>query len=268
MWIQHEIHEHTLWWRPALWEYCSACWRSTSGMEAGYGCTDCDKFFHTSCLDQLKPDDSFKHFTHFHPTKPVDLKQQEDDEVVCAICKRLCSSSSSSTNGCMECKFFIHKSCLTTVPPELINHLIHPCTLALTKVRSTPFPLCARCDSNCFNKDFFCDPCGFYLNVYCALDSIAESEVAKEIQHFTHPHPLSPTHIHFHPSKTINNMETNLAVQHVYNLVYLQHQLSGAPNHHHAPTSFYTDRALLIFLINLAFITIPLIPNTNSPLHT
>ncbi|KAE8681962.1 hypothetical protein F3Y22_tig00111278pilonHSYRG00029 [Hibiscus syriacus] len=184
--IQHAIHEHPLYFQERSWGNCSACWKLLFGPT--YGCTKCEKLFHKSCLDELKLG-SFIHFTHFHPTKPVDFKQQEDNQVVCAICKHLCSSSSSSTYGCMECKFFIHKSCLTTIPPQLINHLIHPCTLVLQPVDF--IYSCARCRSNCPGRAFVCNTCGFYLDVKCAFDSIAESEEAKEIQHFSHRRPLS-----------------------------------------------------------------------------
>ncbi|XP_039008618.1 uncharacterized protein LOC120136727 [Hibiscus syriacus] len=184
--IQHAIHEHPLSLQEGLWGYCSACWRSLSG--SGFGCRQCRKFFHKSCLDELKLDEhGFKHFAHPHPLKPVDLEQQKDDEVVCSICEEI--RSSSSTYGCMECKFFVHKTCLTSIPPRLTNHLIHPCTLARTSIFY--YFSCDKCHSNWPNETFFCKPCGFYLHVKCAMDSVAESEEAKEIRHVSHPHPLS-----------------------------------------------------------------------------
>ncbi|MBA0880462.1 hypothetical protein Goshw_024378 [Gossypium schwendimanii] len=70
---------------------------------------------------------TIQHFTHLHPLKLVDSNQK--DEVFCSICEELCSSSSSSTYGCMECKFLLHKSCMKSIPRQLINQRIHPCTL-------------------------------------------------------------------------------------------------------------------------------------------
>ncbi|PPR84196.1 hypothetical protein GOBAR_AA36515 [Gossypium barbadense] len=69
---------------------------------------------------------TIQHFTHLHPLKLVDSYQKHT--VICSFCEELCSSS-SSIYGCMECKFFLHKSCMKNIPRQLINHDIHPCTL-------------------------------------------------------------------------------------------------------------------------------------------
>ncbi|XP_052877212.1 uncharacterized protein LOC128283846 [Gossypium arboreum] len=111
------------------------------------------------------------------------------DAIVCAICEKLCSSS-SSTYGCTECKFFLHKSCMTSIPRQLINHLIHPCTLLfLTNPNSFR---CDKCGEDVFSRiQFSYRPCYFDLHAKCALLPTVDSEDAKEIQHFSHPHPLA-----------------------------------------------------------------------------
>ncbi|MBA0881857.1 hypothetical protein Goshw_028121 [Gossypium schwendimanii] len=134
---------------------------------------------------------TIQHFTHLHPLKLVDSNQK--DEVICSICKELCSSSSSSstTYGCMECKFFLHKSCMKSFPRQLINHRIHPCTLIFI---TDPYGSrkCAFCSERIVpGMMFSCGPCVFDLHVKCALLPTIDSEDAKEIQHFCHPHTLA-----------------------------------------------------------------------------
>ncbi|KAG4164360.1 hypothetical protein ERO13_A13G010450v2 [Gossypium hirsutum] len=133
---------------------------------------------------------TIQHFTHLHPLKLVDSNQK--DEVICSICEELCSSSSSSnsTYGCMECKFFLHKSCMKSIPRQLINHRIHPCTLIFIT-----FPFWDECDC-CGERivshmRFSCGACDLNLHVKCALFPTIDSEDAKEIQHFSHPHTLA-----------------------------------------------------------------------------
>ncbi|KAK9015304.1 hypothetical protein V6N11_006418 [Hibiscus sabdariffa] len=80
-------------------------------------------------------------FTHRHPLKPVGLKQQKD-KVVCAMCEKVCSSS--STYGCLGCKFFLHHSCMDRIPRKLIDQPIHPCTLVFL---TFPNPIvCDKCN--------------------------------------------------------------------------------------------------------------------------
>ncbi|KAK8258793.1 hypothetical protein V6Z11_D13G013300, partial [Gossypium hirsutum] len=152
--------------------------------------------FQTQVKCALKPiveysDEEYttQHFTHLHPLKLVDSNQK--DEVICSICEELCSSSSSSSNyGCMECKFFLHKSCMKSIPRQLINHRIHPCTLIFIT-----FPFWDECDCcgerTASRMRFSCGACDLNLHVKCALFPTMDSEDTKEIQHFSHPHTLA-----------------------------------------------------------------------------
>ncbi|PPR85007.1 hypothetical protein GOBAR_AA35706 [Gossypium barbadense] len=90
----------------------------------------------------------------------------------------------------MECKFFLHKSCMKSIPRQLINHRIHPCTLIFIT-----FPFWDECDC-CGERivshmRFSCGACDLNLHVKCALFPTIDSEDAKEIQHFSHPHTLA-----------------------------------------------------------------------------
>ncbi|KAL1143783.1 hypothetical protein V6Z11_A11G183600 [Gossypium hirsutum] len=102
--------------------------------------------------------------------------------------------------GCNRCRYFFHKSCLDRLKPEvqsffhpcplLINHLIHPCTLLFLTTRISH--CCDKCGEDIISRiEFRCHKCYFYLHVKCALLPTVDSEDAKEIQHFSHPHPLA-----------------------------------------------------------------------------
>ncbi|KAH1030448.1 hypothetical protein J1N35_042622 [Gossypium stocksii] len=194
--IQHVIHHHPLSllfideWNTI--KYCKGCYNKLSG--PAYGCKTCR--FETDVECALKPiieysdECTIQHFTHAHPLKLVDSNQK--DEVICPICQELCSSSSSSTYGCMECEFFLHKSCMKSIPRQLINHHIHPCTLIFI---TDPYGRdeCACCGEHIVpgGMKFSCGACEFDLHVKCALFPTIDSEDAKEIQHFSHPHTLA-----------------------------------------------------------------------------
>ncbi|TYJ10029.1 hypothetical protein E1A91_A11G179900v1 [Gossypium mustelinum] len=174
--------------------WCNACFGEISSSHR-YRCKlSCTFIMHVECALKLMVEYSdeehtIQHFTNFHPLKPVVDSTLQKHEVVCAICEKLCSSS-SSTYGCTECKFFLHKSCMTSIPRQLINHLIHPCTLLfLTNPNSFR---CDKCGEDVFSRiQFSCRPCYFDLHAKCALLPTVDSEDAKEIQHFSHPHPLA-----------------------------------------------------------------------------
>ncbi|KAK8316007.1 hypothetical protein V6Z11_A13G010900 [Gossypium hirsutum] len=173
--------------------YCFVCFQWI-GSDYFYKCKlSCRFQAHMKCA--LKPmveysDEEYtiQHFTHLHPLKLVDSYQK--DEVICSICEELCSSSSSSTYGCMECKFFLHKSCMKSIPRQLINHRIHPCTLIFI---TYPFWYeCDCCGERIFSHmSFSCGACDLNLHVKCALFPTIDSEDAKEIQHFSHPQTLA-----------------------------------------------------------------------------
>ncbi|TYG35817.1 hypothetical protein ES288_D13G013600v1 [Gossypium darwinii] len=136
---------------------------------------------------------TIQHFTHHHPLKLVDSNQK--DKVICSICEEVCSSSSSSsTYGCIECMFFLHNSCMKSIPQQLINHRIHPCTLIFFTFPSN-WERCDCCGEYIVPRmKFSCRACGLNLHVKCALFPTIDSEDAKEIQHFFHPHTLALVH--------------------------------------------------------------------------
>ncbi|KAB2046941.1 hypothetical protein ES319_A13G011900v1 [Gossypium barbadense] len=131
---------------------------------------------------------TIQHFTHLHPLKLVDSYQKHT--VICSFCEELCPSS-SSTYGCMKCKFFLHKSCMKSFPRQLINHRIHPCTLIFITFLNGEYFECDCCGKGIDFGMFSCGACNFDLHVKCAIFPTIDTEDVKEIQHFCHPHTLA-----------------------------------------------------------------------------
>ncbi|KAL1124967.1 hypothetical protein V6Z11_A13G011100 [Gossypium hirsutum] len=216
--IQHVIHRHLLSLsfieeRSSI-AWCKGCVRKLSGPT--YRCEPCRYFIHKSCLNELKAEvQSF-----FHPC-PLTISSSyfgrcfvcfklitsdfsykcklncwfvmHKDEVICSICQELCSSS-FSTYGCLECEFFLHKFCMKSILQQLINHRIHPCTLIFITY-PYGYDECDCCGEHIVSgMKFYCNICDLNLHVKCALFPTIDSEDAKEIKHFYHPHTLAHKH--------------------------------------------------------------------------
>ncbi|KAG8646892.1 hypothetical protein MANES_09G038700v8 [Manihot esculenta] len=91
-----------------------------------------------------------KHFSHSHPLRPVDVKEEE--ELVCSGCELDLSGSAYKCSK-SNCEFSLHKSCFE-LPGEL-EHNTHSQHL-LTLLPSPP-----KHDSK-----FTCDACGDYGTVF------------------------------------------------------------------------------------------------------
>lgn len=170
--------------------YCYGCFDRGSGFR--YICKyKCSFQMHVDCA--LKPpmesedaedDQSILHFTHRHPLKPVNLNKE--DKVDCAICEKLCFDSSY---GCKMCNFFLHNTCMATIPRK-VNNFFHSCPLILFTYPH--FYTCAGCYDHKPRSSltFSCEKCHFRLDPKCALLPTVKSTGAYLIQHFTHNHPL------------------------------------------------------------------------------
>ncbi|KAK6251077.1 hypothetical protein SCA6_005082 [Theobroma cacao] len=168
---------------------CNLCIEPGAG--SSYRCEECKFDMHVECA--LKPtlksegEELIQHFTHWHPLQLVLEKNKEEDQVCCLICQKLCSGSATAY-GCKQCEFFLHNSCMTSIPRK-INHFFHPCPLILL---TSPFIYtCGGCDERGSFLTFSCGRCCFQLDVKCALLPTVKSEDAKQIQHFSHQHPLA-----------------------------------------------------------------------------
>ncbi|TYH89874.1 hypothetical protein ES332_A13G012700v1 [Gossypium tomentosum] len=191
--VQCFFHPCPLTISPGGYRQCFVCFkRITSNFS--YKCKlSCRFRAHVECA--LKPmveysneEYTIQHFTHLHPLKLVDSYQKHT--VICSFCEELCPSS-SSTYGCMECKFFLHKSCMKSFPRQLINHHIHPCTLIFITFLDGEYFECDCCGKGIDFGMFSCGACNFDLHVKCAIFPTIDTEDVKEIQHFCHPHTLA-----------------------------------------------------------------------------
>ncbi|XWS49698.1 hypothetical protein CRYUN_Cryun12cG0025500 [Craigia yunnanensis] len=184
--IEHFFHPCPL--VLKLYSYtCNACFMQGSGFS--YRCVICHFNMHVECV--LQPQISsendqglIQHFTHWHPLTLLNKKLEEDRKVFCAICEKLCSDSDY---GCLLCNFFLHNSCMTTIPRK-INHFFHLCPLILL---TYPSYVCGGCEQSRSGLTYSCGKCRFKLDVKCGLLPTVESKGADMIQHFTHPHPLA-----------------------------------------------------------------------------
>ncbi|KAK6251079.1 hypothetical protein SCA6_005084 [Theobroma cacao] len=185
--IEHFFHPRPL--VLKLYYYtCNACFMPSSGFS--YSCVTCHFNMHVDYVSRptIKSESEglIQHFTHWHPLTLVDPKnkQEEDQKVCCAICEKLCSDSAY---GCQQCSFFLHNSCMTTVPRK-INHFFHRCPLILL---TYPSYACGGCEKSLSGLTYSCGKCRFKLDVKCGLLPTIESKGADMIQHCTHPHPLA-----------------------------------------------------------------------------
>ncbi|KAK8316002.1 hypothetical protein V6Z12_A13G012600 [Gossypium hirsutum] len=110
------------------------------------------------------------------------------------------------TYGCRYCPYFLHKSCLDEHKAE-VQCFFHPCPLTIsTQSKADCFKdevICSICEELCSSSSssnstygcmeckFSCGACDLNLHVKCALFPTIDSEDAKEIQHFSHPHTLA-----------------------------------------------------------------------------
>ncbi|MBA0584324.1 uncharacterized protein LOC105792042 isoform X1 [Gossypium raimondii] len=184
--IEHFLHPCPL--SLSLYSYtCNACFMKGSGFS--YRCNICHFNMHVECVS--KPTISsendeglIQHFTHWHPLSLIDLNTF-DEKPCCAICEKPCSPN--STYGCSSCNFFLHNSCMATIPRRTY-HSFHPCPLILL-----PYPEyeCFGCQRERSGLTYSCGKCRFKLDVKCGLLPTVEAKGADVIQSFTHSHPLA-----------------------------------------------------------------------------
>ncbi|KAJ9174721.1 hypothetical protein P3X46_013336 [Hevea brasiliensis] len=181
--IQHFFHPCTLFLRIGSY-VCNACY-SNHSRTFGYRCKRCDFDLDVDCarLSTMKSEgdeDQIQHYSHRHPLK---FLAKMGDEVLCQICEKVCSDN---VYNCRPCNFYIHKSCKDMLPQKL-QVFFHPCQLVLL---TTPSYYCDACEKDSSGLTFRCGKCYFQLCVKCFLLSSATKTGEKQIQHFSHWHPL------------------------------------------------------------------------------
>ncbi|GMP68548.1 hypothetical protein CsSME_00028135 [Camellia sinensis var. sinensis] len=141
------------------------------------------------------------HFSHRHPL--VLSSDQIKDEVCCFGCRQTIKSRVQAyvcATAPADCKYMIHKSC-AKVPQQIYNHPFHPQhPLTLSK---PPYHHYGKlyyygCYTICSGFMFRCSQCdGTTLDINCASLSLKleENQIQdqeKQIEYFSHKHPLIP----------------------------------------------------------------------------
>ncbi|CAN1169012.1 hypothetical protein LINPERHAP2_LOCUS28156, partial [Linum perenne] len=97
-----------------------------------------------------------KHFSHAHPLRPIDVKEEE--ELICSGCE-LDLYGSAYTCSKSACEFYLHSSCFDLpkqlqFPPDHVSRHQHPLVLL-------PSPSRENGDEDEYPK-FVCNACGDY----------------------------------------------------------------------------------------------------------
>ncbi|XP_031396125.1 uncharacterized protein LOC116207356 [Punica granatum] len=137
-----------------------------------------------------------------HPKHKHALIFQELSEsfsLECNICRL---SVKGLAYHCIDCEFFLHKSC-AELPPEIQHpsHPQHPLVLSKLCWDSSARTPCYGCPSSLLADYYGCHACKIELHVGCAAATLPppEEEEHKDeeemIEHFAHDHPLASFHV-------------------------------------------------------------------------
>uniref|UniRef100_A0A7N2LFY6 Phorbol-ester/DAG-type domain-containing protein n=1 Tax=Quercus lobata TaxID=97700 RepID=A0A7N2LFY6_QUELO len=206
--IQHFSHPCPLTLRQETIKFtCAACEKSHT--QFAFHCGKCRFYLDVECA---------LNYYHQHPLI-LNKKELNHDVIFCFRCSQVISGE---IYGCMQCNFYLHRSCAATSQgPQQIKHPFHPnhlltlcydsnvwCTASILKsfdemgevkyLRHKHFVMqiykrCAVCEKNSYGPSYNCISCKFFVHRNCL-------EPAKEVQHPFHLHDLpisvlSKTHI-------------------------------------------------------------------------
>ncbi|KAJ8760421.1 hypothetical protein K2173_015088 [Erythroxylum novogranatense] len=174
--IQHPLHSHPLLLFHVTFsgEYyvCNQC-LNISGDKAYYRCEDCHFILDLNCAssgrDDLYPipdqgDVSISHHSHYHKLRPANCPIE--DFITCHICLMFISGPLFC---CLQCAFFIHKSCREA--PKEIEHQFHPEHSLRWSFLGLKVPKCKACnlsDNSLFQEIYTCKDCEFHIHYTCA----------------------------------------------------------------------------------------------------
>ncbi|KAG2701153.1 hypothetical protein I3760_06G030900 [Carya illinoinensis] len=139
------------------------------------------------CANFLKPpveetEEQFRtHFGHQHPL--VLLDNLPADPIFCCVCGK---NRSDPTYGCLDCLFFIHRSCFERSWPKEIQHFYHPCLLTLYSWIKDDRPMFSRRDCTACGRllpqgtaFYGCKRCIFVMDVDCTFWPLPNMQVIK-----------------------------------------------------------------------------------------
>ncbi len=130
------------------------------------------------------------HFSHDHPLTLFESenffsRKYRKKKIICKGCQKFCTVP---LYGCTQCSFYLHKSC-AELRRDFQNRFHPHGPLVLLFDENKSFP-CGACFKSCNGFYFHCEVCNFDLHVDCAFLMPTVEEGCKQLQHFTHLHPL------------------------------------------------------------------------------
>ncbi|KAJ8760512.1 hypothetical protein K2173_015179 [Erythroxylum novogranatense] len=174
--IQHPLHSHPLLLFHVSFcdEYyvCNQCLNILRD-EAYYQCEDCHFILHLNCASSRRDDDcpipdqgdvSISHHSHHHKLRLANCPIESF--IRCHICSRYISGPLFC---CLQCAFFIHKSCREA--PKEIEHQFHPEHSVRWSLLVMKTPKCKVCNwstPSINSRIYTCEDCEFHIDYNCA----------------------------------------------------------------------------------------------------
>ncbi|KAJ4823417.1 hypothetical protein Tsubulata_025581, partial [Turnera subulata] len=170
---------------------CDGC-NSTCG-RFFFHCENCDFKLDVRCAlsnetqpeaagdDQQKKPTTIKHFADHHSLKLFNCRWEDR---YCPICEEWIIGPAY---GCFECGTYLHISC-AEFPPEIKHpyHPQHPLRACATNDDERLSAECKVCREFVGGAGYLCRPCGFALDMPCALETL----LSVPLKHQCHEHNL------------------------------------------------------------------------------
>ncbi|KAL0553472.1 hypothetical protein IC582_007367 [Cucumis melo] len=200
--VGHHLHDLTLtYFRENVRNqnrYCKICGEKLEMKFAGYGCYECNYFTHLDCAEtqrfdlQSTPivDSTMDHYSS---------NDEHDNEIQCSvhshnlnltmgikrkgdrICDGCLKGLLSSSYGCQQCDFYVHKECAKL--PKIKTHFLHQHLLTLISIPNFIFH-CEACREYFHGFAYHCKICLSTFDIRCTSIKIP-------FKHPGHQHPLS-----------------------------------------------------------------------------
>ncbi|KDO70911.1 hypothetical protein CISIN_1g037846mg, partial [Citrus sinensis] len=134
-----------------------------------------------------------QHFSHNHPlifNNDMQTNNHSIDETCCSACgENLSSTSPAGHYGCVECKYFLHKTCAEL--PNEINHFFHPQHPLTLIAEFNSYNYCNACTDLSDGFFYDCVKCNFCIHSTCSsLPRVRKFEC--------HQHPIT---LHINPAE-------------------------------------------------------------------
>lgn len=130
------------------------------------------------------------HFSHSHPLRSFHLKD-EKNHMTCKACGQ---HASGDVYGCLDCIFFLHRSC-AELDGEMYHflHSSHHLTLFAEGLYNDGSFTCDCCSEASYGFNYNCERCDFNLDLECVLKTLSalDDRLNAKVQHFAHDQVLT-----------------------------------------------------------------------------